>query len=249
MKKDPKIYIKNGWKKIKDNLKCIEEILSFEETKRKLLHNDFYKDLFGRSKNRTLIKKDPILYNSIYHHTRNLEFYFKKQKSYKGWYNFTYRIKFIIEHDSNINELKCKCGNKYTWTTYCRYCPDYHRTYLGKVHTTDTKKKMRLSAIETIKNSKGQCFPRYNKNSIKIIEDFGEKNNFKFQHAENGGEFFIKELGYWVDAYDKEKNVVLEIDEPRHFTNGKLKHKDILRQSEIENYLGCRFFRIKYNGI
>lgn len=248
MKKTRKTYVKKGWKKIKDNLKSIEEILSFEETKRKLLENDFYKDLFGKAKNRTLIKKDPILYNSIYYHTDKLEFYFKKQKSYKGWYNFKYRIKFIIEHDSNINELKCKCGKKYTWATYCRYCPDYHRNQLGKFHTPDTKKKMRLSAIETIKNSKGQCFPRYNENSIKIIEEFGEKNNFKFQHAENGGEFFIKELGYWVDAYDKENNVVLEIDEPRHFTNGKLKHKDILRQSEIEDHLGCRFFRIKYNG-
>ena len=62
----------------------------------------------------------------------------------------------------------------------------------------------------------------------------------------NGGEFYIKELGYWVDGYDKDKNVVIEIDEKRHFDiNGNLHKKDIKRQDEIMDLLKCKFIRLK----
>jgi very-short-patch-repair endonuclease len=71
------------------------------------------------------------------------------------------------------------------------------------------------------------------------------KHGYNFQHAENGGEYYIKELGYFLDAYDLEKNVVLEIDESHHFRNGKLRKKDIIRQEEITNFLGCKFIRKK----
>jgi len=61
----------------------------------------------------------------------------------------------------------------------------------------------------------------------------------------NGGEYHIKELGYWLDGYDKENNVVYEFDEKHHFDkNGNLSEKDITRQQEIELLLGCKFIRI-----
>jgi len=57
----------------------------------------------------------------------------------------------------------------------------------------------------------------------------------------------IKELGYWVDGYDKEKNVVLEVDESFHFDiEGNLKEKDIQRQKEITEFLKCKFIRIRF---
>ncbi len=61
----------------------------------------------------------------------------------------------------------------------------------------------------------------------------------------NGGEFHIKELGYWVDGYDKNNNIVYEYDEKSHFVNGELKQKDVNRQEEIVNFLGCEFIRIE----
>ena len=65
-------------------------------------------------------------------------------------------------------------------------------------------------------------------------------------HAENGGEFHIKELGYWVDGYSPSKNIVFEFDEPSHFDkNGLLKKRDQIRQKEIEQYLKCIFIRIR----
>ena len=41
-------------------------------------------------------------------------------------------------------------------------------------------------------------------------------------------------------------NVVIEIDESNHYNpDGTLKEKDVQRQKEIENFLKCKFIRIK----
>lgn len=120
----------------------------------------------------------------------------------------------------------------------------------GKKHKDETRKKMRLNTIYRIENSiknGGQIQPLYNSKGCRIIDEYGKKNGYNFQHAENGGEFHIKELGYWVDGYDKEKNIVIEIDENFHFNpDGTLKEKDLRRQEEIINFLKCKFVRIKF---
>ena len=61
------------------------------------------------------------------------------------------------------------------------------------------------------------------------------------RHAENGGEFYIKELGYWVDYYEPNLNLVIEWDEPHHKKQIK---KDMYRAKEIIKETGCKFFRI-----
>lgn len=91
--------------------------------------------------------------------------------------------------------------------------------------------------------------PSFNPLSCNIIEEYGKKNGYNFQHGLNGGEFYIKELGYWLDGYDKEKNIVIECNEPFHYySNGNMKSKDEKRQNDIINFLKCSFIRIKYNG-
>ena len=62
------------------------------------------------------------------------------------------------------------------------------------------------------------------------------------QHAENGGEYHIKELGYWVDGYSEEKNIVIEYYESFH---EKQKERDERRKQEIIEFLGCKFIEIK----
>ena len=230
---------KKGWNNSKRYLDKFGHY-TLIETKNILLHKNYYMTLSGRSKNRVLMRDNPKLYNSIYRHTSALENIFP----YKGNYNFTRRIKFIIDYECDINKLLCVCGANYTYGTYCNRCPDIKRTQLGKPHTSKTKQKIRNSTIKYITESKGKCVPRYNRDSIRIIENFGKKYNYNFRHAENGGEYYLKELGYFLDAYDKENNIVLEIDEKHHFKNGKLRKKDVVRQKEIEEYLNCRFIRI-----
>ena len=64
------------------------------------------------------------------------------------------------------------------------------------------------------------------------------------QHALNGGEILC--LGYWLDGYDKDLNIVFEYDEARHYKdikNNILTDKDIQRQQNIINKLQCEFWR------
>lgn len=105
--------------------------------------------------------------------------------------------------------------------------------------------KMRKSIIERIENG-NQINPNFNPKACSIIEDYGNKMGYNFQHAKNGGEVRLK-IGRWPDGYDKEKNVVIEVNEPCHYKGGKLKKKDVKRRKEIINYLNCKFIEIKIN--
>lgn len=79
---------------------------------------------------------------------------------------------------------------------------------------------------------------------------FNKKNNkWNLQHTMNGGEYHIKELGYWLDAFDKNTNIVVEWYEKHHFVGGKLKQKDIKRKDNIKQLVKCRFIGYNWNGI
>lgn len=108
----------------------------------------------------------------------------------------------------------------------------------------DVRNKMRLSRINDLKSKYGNIGPNFNDNACKYFDKINEELGWNLQHALNGGEFYIKELGYWVDAYDKYKNIVVEYDEPKHFdVDGRLKQKDIDRMISIINLLKCEFWR------
>lgn len=117
----------------------------------------------------------------------------------------------------------------------------------GKIVSKETRLKQRISAIKRLENRLGhQVKPNFNIEGCKLIDEYGETNGYNFKHAMNGGEHYFKELGYWTDGYDPEKNVIIEIDEPHHFDEeGNLKEKDVRRQKEIEEYYGCTFIRIR----
>ena len=121
------------------------------------------------------------------------------------------------------------------------------KTATTRKHTDDTKLKMRKSAINRISEAKfngGQVMPNYNPSSIPIIEEKARELGITdLQHAENGGEFYIKELGYWVDGYSVEKNIVIEYDEPHHRRKRNIT-KDTKRKNAITEHLNCEFIRI-----
>jgi len=150
---------------------------------------------------------------------------------------------FSMEHRARISASKQ--GKKFS-KEHKASLSDARKKYYAKYGCSgEIRKKLRISRVkqreEALKNN-NQLHPSYNPRSIPIIEEYGKEHDFTFQHAENGGEFHIKELGYWVDGYDAEKNVVIEYYESHHKRQVK---KDTTRREEIENYLGCEFIVIK----
>jgi hypothetical protein len=91
---------KLGWDKIKKDLEYIE-VYKFNETQ-KLVKDMLDDDIFGRAKNRTLISKNPKLYNSILFHSKDLEKFDKNNNKFPS------KIIFIRDYDSEINRLLCE---------------------------------------------------------------------------------------------------------------------------------------------
>ena len=108
-----------------------------------------------------------------------------------------------------------------------------------------TRLKLRLKFIEKLNRINKNFHPPYSSSGCEYFNKLMVEKGIHIQHAENGGEFHIKELGYWVDGYDAKNNTVYEWDDPHHFLNGELKEKDKIRQKEIEDFLKCKFIRIK----
>ena len=116
----------------------------------------------------------------------------------------------------------------------------------GRKTSNKLKRLFRKQMVNRLLKTYKNFHPSYNINACKYFDKLNKENKCNIQHALNGGEFFIKELSYWLDGYDKENNIVYEWDERRHFNrDGTLKDKDILRENEIKDFLNCKIIRIK----
>lgn len=113
----------------------------------------------------------------------------------------------------------------------------------SRIISDETRRKMRLSRIEYIEKIRckgGKLTPRFSIKACDYFNSLSLKNGWNLQHGLNGGEIYLKDLGYWLDAYDKENNIVVEYDEGHH---NKQKEKDTRRMNEIKKLLKCKFYR------
>jgi len=146
-----------------------------------------------------------------------------------------------VENVSQLQEIKDKKAEKGYWFSRIDMTGENHPSR-GRKHSAESLKKMRLSRIAEIESKCGQIMPNYNPGSISMLEAKARELGITdLQHAENGGEFRIKELGYWVDGYSKEKNIVIEYYETFH---KKQVERDTRRKQEIIDLLGCEFIEI-----
>jgi hypothetical protein len=93
-------HTKLGWVKIKKTLNSVK-VFKFNETQ-KLVKNMLDCEIFGRAKNRTLIKKNPKLYNSILFYSKELENFDKNNNKFPS------KIIFIRDYNSEFNKLLCE---------------------------------------------------------------------------------------------------------------------------------------------
>lgn len=114
----------------------------------------------------------------------------------------------------------------------------------GKVVSEETKRKQRIAYIKFLEKRGGKVRPNFNPKACEYFKNLNEIGGFNGRHALNGGEFYLKSDGYFLDFYDQEHNLVIEWDEPRHYySDGTLKTKDLIRQNNIIKALGCDFYR------
>lgn len=117
----------------------------------------------------------------------------------------------------------------------------------GVPETEEHKEAIRQGTIKYLKES-GQIDlhapKRISLKSKKFIEELNKEKGWNLQHGYNQGEFEVG--GYFLDGYDKEKNIAFEYDEPYHYINWSkniLKEKDLKRQEFIIKKLNCAFYR------
>lgn len=159
---------------------------------------------------------------------------------------------YVARHKGKLWYRNCPlCGHTSTFTDYrnrwraerdsalCRVCSGKRRPR----HTQEARRKIRKKFAERIGTYRWR--PTYSPKACRLFDEIDKRLKFHGQHAENGGEYLIKELGYWVDYYEPDLNLIIEYDEAHHYTaQGVLKKKDRLRQAEIQNKLNCKFIRV-----
>ena len=130
-------------------------------------------------------------------------------------------------------------------SSYIKKLSDSHKgqksPMLGKHHSEETRKKLRISRCKWILEIGGG--PQFNPKACKFLDGLNSERGWNLRHAMNGGEFYVEELGYWLDGYDELRNIIVEYDESSHERNPK-KKRDKIRQEEIISCLTPkRFFR------
>lgn len=125
-----------------------------------------------------------------------------------------------------------------------QYYEENDGPWKNKKHSDEEKDKIRIARTKYLESIMDWGSARISKTACKYMDKLNEEKHWNLQHGMNGGE--ITCIGYFLDGYDKNLNIVFEYDEPRHYidvVNNVLCEKDIIRQNKIINELHCEFWR------
>ncbi len=155
-------------------------------------------------------------------------------KGKKG-FNHSKETKKKISEGNKGKEVSKRTRRKLSEINSGRKHPFY-----GKSHLIETKRKMRLATLKRIEENHGIAIPNIGRNEKQILDELELCLGHKIHRS-----YRLKKLGYWLDGYVKELNLAIEVDEGYHFDiDGNISEKNFQRQKEIEQELGCVFFRI-----
>ena len=162
-----------------------------------------------------------------------LEYYKTHRSPYYGKkHSEETRNKIIL---GRINNPLSKEARKRMSKNNCRY-------WKGKKMPEEIKQKIRISVIEyKKKNNCGIFFPMIGRYEKLILDELQNRIGYNIVR-----QFFIN--GYFLDGYIPEINLAIEIDEEHHYKK-QVKEKDINKQNNIINSLGCNFLRIRVSEV
>jgi len=149
-----------------------------------------------------------------------------KCKETKDKIKFTCLTKYSFENPNQSKEVREKikqtCKEKFGFDSWSK--------------TPQGRELFRTTRSNILKNSNGKPFTGF------IESDFFNILKQRFSHINIENQKSC--IGYFLDFYFPDYNIVLEFDEEYHNLQ-YMKEKDKIRQNEIENYLKCSFVRIK----
>ena len=144
---------------------------------------------------------------------------------------------FGISLNGEKNGMYGKKHNEETKKKLCEITSEQFKNGMPE----ETKSKLRKVAIERM--NKQKVIAAYNPKACNFIEVINQKLNICLKHALNGGEEIIN--GYYLDGYDKNRNIVFEYDEPHHYSSRK-RQEDLTRQNILIDALKPKMF-LRYN--
>jgi hypothetical protein len=166
----------------------------------------------------------------------------RKLRRGKPPYQITEEIKKKMS-DAKKGEKSVWYGKKHTdetrekisWANSGKKAYWYNKTF-----SNEHKEKLRNARLNQVRTKFGGVF--YNPTACKYFEELEKQNNWNGYYATKNDEVVI--AGYSVDYYEPTQNIIIEYDEPHHYTsNGKLKKKDVERQKIIMSNTTAKFYR------
>lgn len=155
----------------------------------------------------------------------------------KEQYDWQRGLSHSEEHKRKISESMKKHKRSKEHCEHIRFSKlGSKHPLFGKHCSTETRRRMRLSAIKHIETTRGKLHSNVGKNEETILD----AEEMKCGHPIIRG-FLIKKLGYVVDGYCFDTNTVYEVYEPRH---KRTVQRDLNRETEICNLLSCDFIII-----
>lgn len=173
-----------------------------------------------------------------------------KSCSKKGDRNWVHRNGGLRQH--TIDKLKKICGGK-NHSNYKKRLSEETKSRISNSHkkenlTYEQIVNYRKGAVKRIEKQRllsgGNIGKNYNPIACEFFNRLNLEHGWNGIHALNKGEKIVYELGYFLDYYEPNKNIVIEWDENYH-RREKQKEKDQLKQKEVTKLLGCKFYRIK----
>lgn len=115
-----------------------------------------------------------------------------------------------------------------------KHAENISKSKKGVSKSVEAKIKMRESAFNYTKKTKGIMFPRIGRNEKDILDKKEVELGYRIIRQYKCG-------GYYLDGYIPELNWAIEVDEYYHKNR---KEKDTAREEFIKQKLGCEFIRI-----